>query len=600
MSGIMNGHIRGRLFSWRSRGPNIWSGKITSLSIKRRLGLMIGLVLVLQLAVGSALVAGAWISHRALVSLYEDRLVAFQHLKVVNDGFALSVVEVAHKVRDGNMGAASGYAMLQSARPVIEDNWQAYVSLRKTDEGGNDAAALVEAKAHADKALDQLTRILADGGDRDTLDFFVTGSLYSFIDPLFIAVADQGNRQLADARVEIEGTAANLRMLLAVSALFAVAMFFSALFGLKVMAGTVVRPLEKLAGALATGQVDSIPGTDHQDEIGQVARALEASMQRAADAVRLEREAAEERRTRLMEQAEMDRARAEDQGREARRAQMLDQHFGSFQDDGARLVKGVGGVAERLRDLSTVSAQQAQATLGSVADAAAGAVQAAENVRSVAYTSGRLVEAIDAIRIQTQASQQIVETAMGEARAAGDQMKRLLHSVGLIRKAAGDIGDIAAQTNLLALNASIEASRAGDAGRGFAVVAGEVKALAAESARVAAGIGDWLDEVNGASDLSATSLSHIANTIGQIETAARLIGEAIDEQLMATTEIAASTDQVAAGAEDVSRVVEDLRRQSMESEKAAAQVRAIAGELAEQSSMMQMSMRDFFETVRAL
>src|SRR3546814_3737046 len=77
------------------------------------------------------------------------------------------------------------------------------------------------------------------------------------------------------------------------------------------------------------------------DEIGQVARALEASMQRAADAVRLEREAAEE------------------QGREAQRAQLLDRHFEAFQDDSARLIKAVGGVAERLRDLSAVSAHPA-------------------------------------------------------------------------------------------------------------------------------------------------------------------------------------------------------------------------------------------------
>src|SRR3546814_15664144 len=90
--------------------------------------------------------------------------------------------------------------------------------------------------------------------------------------------------------------------------------------------------------------------------------------------------------------------------------------------------------------------------------------------------------------------------------------------------------------------------RAGHAGRSFAVVAGELKTRAAEGARVAAGIGGWLDEVNGASDRSGTALANIAATIRQIEEGSRVIGDAIDEQALATTNIATSTDQVAAGA----------------------------------------------------
>ena len=49
----------------------------------------------------------------------------------------------------------------------------------------------------------------------------------------------------------------------------------------------------------------------------------------------------------------------------------------------------------------------------------------------------------------------------------------------------------------------------------------------------------------------------------------------------------------------MSRVVEALREQTGEAEQAAAQVTAMAGELADQSAMMRMKMRDFFETVRA-
>src|SRR3546814_909592 len=178
-----------------------------------------------------------------------------------------------------------------------------------------------------------------------------------------------------------------------------------------------------------------------------LARALVASMSRAKDAVRLEREAAEERRSRLEQQASFERARAETQARDAERAQMLDRCLAEFQDDSVQLVTAVSRVSERLHDLSRQAAGQAHSNLGLVANAASGAVQVAENVRSVAFSSGRLVESIAEIRSQTQASQSIVDLAVDEARSAGEQVKLLLHSVDLIRQAASDRGETAPEKN---------------------------------------------------------------------------------------------------------------------------------------------------------
>src|SRR3546814_11655488 len=97
-----------------------------------------------------------------------------------------------------------------------------------------------------------------------------------------------------------------------------------------------------MASALSADRLPAtIPSAASEDEIGQVARALVASMSRAKDAVRLEREAAEERRSRLEQQASFERARAETQARDAERAQMLDRCLAEFQDDSVQLVTAV-------------------------------------------------------------------------------------------------------------------------------------------------------------------------------------------------------------------------------------------------------------------
>src|SRR3546814_14566526 len=95
-------------------------------------------------------------------------------------------------------------------------------------------------------------------------------------------------------------------------------------------------------------------------------------MSRAKDAVRLEREAAEERRSRLEQQASFERARAETQARDAEPAPMLDRCLAAFPDDSVQLVTAVSRVSERLPAISMQPAGTAHSNLGLVSNAASG------------------------------------------------------------------------------------------------------------------------------------------------------------------------------------------------------------------------------------
>lgn len=73
-----------------------------------------------------------------------------------------------------------------------------------------------------------------------------------------------------------------------------------------------------------------------------------------------------------------------------------------------------------------------------------------------------------------------------------NQMKSLSN---MIMGFAEVIGGISNKTNMLSLNASIEAARAGEQGKGFAVVAGEVRNLAAQSAKSSKEISETITSI---------------------------------------------------------------------------------------------------------
>jgi hypothetical protein len=78
-------------------------------------------------------------------------------------------------------------------------------------------------------------------------------------------------------------------------------------------------------------------------------------------------------------------------------------------------------------------------------------------------------------------------TPSGLPAATPERVVELVETAAALAAAkARAIQAITSQTRILALNATIEAARAGELGRGFAVVAGEVKAVSAEVARLAA------------------------------------------------------------------------------------------------------------------
>lgn len=387
---------------------------------------------------------------------------------------------------------------------------------------------------------------------------------------------------IRNLREEQQGTVHTARMFML--SLTMINLLLALCVPLFVMRG-ILHPQKTIITAMrdiAEGRLDTaVPHLERRDEIGKMALSLQVFRDNALEKIHLEKE-----------QDEKDK-RAEEQKRKT-----MSDLAGHFEANVKAVVDMVASAATEMDATSRSVGATVNANKGKLENLATQIENTSRSVQSVASATSQLSSAVNEINQQISRATSITSTAVNEAQQADVTVQSLTEAAGKIGEVVEMINAIAAQINLLALNATIEAARAGDAGKGFAVVASEVKNLATQTTKATEQIAQLISAIQGATGQTVSAIGNIGTKIREINEISTTIAAAVEEQSVATREIAGNVQQAAESSDQVLSHAGEVSRASSETGESATQMVAATTELSNQSELLRNEVDKFLAVVR--
>lgn len=345
------------------------------------------------------------------------------------------------------------------------------------------------------------------------------------------------------------------------------------IFTISKLTSRIVEPLIELnenAMQLAAGNLNVTINAQTEDEVGDLGRSIEKTVNRLKEYINYIDEISEV----LAEMAN---------GKLA--IQLKYDYVGEFQ----KVKDALNHISDAMNDVMTNiagSAKQVSAGSEDLARAAQGMAESSEQqaaaVEELLATAVTVAEQVQENRndseksaIYTKEVADMMENSKRQMAVMRQAMDKIQESSNKVVGVVKTIEDIATQTNLLSLNASIEAARAGEAGKGFAVVAGEIGSLANESANAVNTtrnlIGISLEEIEKGNQIVnevVESLDHAVERVGIANEMIQKSAQTAEVQMQNMNQIRDGVGEMSQSIQDNSAMAEET---SATSEELAAQ-----------------------------
>jgi methyl-accepting chemotaxis protein len=316
------------------------------------------------------------------------------------------------------------------------------------------------------------------------------------------------------------------------------------------------------------------------DEIGDLSLAMESLRQALQEA----------------DQVAADQTAA--QAAKARRQSAMEQQTEDFGNSISGVMTSLANSATAMRRAAETMSEAAGAVHNEASGTSAGAARSSQDLAAVAAAVEQLNSNVIEISRRLGDAAGVAQQAVQRADQSQTTMRALTEATAHIGDVVHLISDIAGQTNLLALNATIEAARAGDAGKGFAVVAGEVKTLAAQTAKATSEIAAQIETVRAVTGDAVSAMADIGGIVGKMNDVSAAIALAVEQQRTTTKEIAASVQNLATATAGTAQAMEQVVSVSQNAGSISQEVLVGAGNISEEARKLRTEVDQFVAVIR--
>ncbi len=472
-----------------------------------------GLLIAVALVVGAIGIVGIGKTNAGLETVYHDRVLPLEQLKVIADKYAVDIIDAANKANAGIFTAEETLKSVTAARASIEEHWKEYLATKLTPEEeklAKEANALfVPANAAAEKLCQHLAG--KSGSLQGMLGDF-DGPLYQQIDPISGKITELVELQLRVAKEEYTASHARFEAVLWLS-------IGALLLGTLLGGGfgwTVIRSVTQVLGAVSERLASGATQT------AAAAHEVSSASQSLAEGASEQAASLEETSASLEEISAMTKRNADN----ASNSKSLSQQA---RDSAAA---GLDRISEMGRTLTTVQ--------GAVSEMET----AVSEMQSSSQEIAKIIKTIDEIAFQTNllALNAAVEAARAGEAGAGfavvaDEVRSLAQRSAQAAKDTSEKIDAAVKRSALG----------GTASKKVVQSLGEIAGSARNIEQVFNGI--------------VTQIKSLDEIVGEISAAGKEQHQGINEVNMAVSQMDKVTQSNAAHAEENASAAEELNAQ---------------------------------------